>query len=200
MNDQTLRIIQIMQDKKMSATQFSEAIGIQRSKMSHLTLGRNNPTADVITKIITRFEDINPGWLLTGKGAMKIVPVQPDDLMDEHQFYKKNLFDNQFNKENSDEYESRKNVVPLMYPDASDIIPSVPTRKTQHNTSVESVIRTSTYPQEENRPAEEVNQAGNATKIIEKEIVTNKEWPVKKIEKLVIFFSDKTYETFISES
>ena len=199
MNDQALRIIQIKQDKKMNATRFSEATGIQRSNVSHLTLGRNKPTADVITKIINRFEDINARWLLTGKGAMKNFP-QPDEMMDEHQLHKKNLFEHQFNREISEEVESKKNILPQTYLDESDIISPVPTRKTQNNTSVESIIRIGTYPQEENRPAEEVNQAGSAIKIIEKEIVTNKEEPEKKIEKLVIFFSDKTYETFIPES
>ena len=36
--------------------------------------------------------------------------------------------------------------------------------------------------------------------IVEKEVTVYKERPVKTIEKLVIFFSDKTYETFIPEN
>ena len=63
----------------MSPTQFSEAIGIQRAAMSHITIGRNNPSADVITKIIERFEDVDPRWLLTGKGAMKISSNHTDN-------------------------------------------------------------------------------------------------------------------------
>ena len=165
MNDHSLRIIQIMKDKKMSATQFSEAIGIQRANISHITLGRNNPTADVITKIINRFEDINPGWLLNGKGTMKIVPNQPNET-ESHLFYKENL----------DDVESKKNVLSRTSPDASGDVPSVTTCKPQINTS-DAVPSVPTRKKD-----------------------TNKEGQVKKIEKIVIFFSDKTYETFSPDS
>ena len=155
MNDHSQRIIQIMRDKKMSATQFSEAIGIQRAAMSHITLGRNNPSADVITKIIERFEDINPGWLLTGKGTMKNTLDEVNDLF---------------------------------------------SLKAQVNTSKEEVImRTSSQTKDENLPIEATNQAEENTKIIEKEVIIYKEKPIKKIEKLVIFFSDKTFETFVQD-
>jgi len=210
MNDHSLRIIQIMKDKKMNATQFSEAIGIQRAKMSHITLGRNNPTADVITKIITRFEDINPAWLLIGKGTMKIVPNQPneeddqpyeeDDQLNEIDDQPYEVDDHLFKKESLDDVESKKNALPRTYPDASGDNPSVPTRKPQINTPVEGLFHTNTRPYDKNHPTEEVNQAGKATKITEKEIVTYKEGQTRKIEKIVILFSDKTYETFIPES
>jgi len=212
MNDHALRIIQIMQDKNMSPTQFSKAIGIQRAQMSHITLGRNNPTADVITKIILRFEDINPAWLLTGKGTMKIVPNQPNILMEDHQSHKGNLTDVESTKKvlsdkrKTDLFGSLK---PQTDSDASDNIPPSHALKQQSNfdasgsissSSTEGLNRTNAYQQVENRPAEDVNQGGNVIKIVEKEIVTYKEGPAKKIEKLVVFFSNKTFETLVPES
>jgi len=159
MNDHSQRIIQIMQEKKMSATQFSEAIGIQRAAMSHITLGRNNPSADVITKIIERFEDINPGWLLTGKGTMKNVQKQPEDGQ-------------------ADLFESKR-------------FSAQPSNK--------GINRADFRPQDDHYPTETVSQVEKSSNIIEKEVVIYKERPVKTIEKLVIFFSDKTFETFLPE-
>ena len=50
--------------------QFASAIGIQRAAMSHIISGRNNPSLDVMTKILHRYPQINPDWLLLGKGEM----------------------------------------------------------------------------------------------------------------------------------
>ena len=65
------RILKIMEQENLSYSAFAEAIGIQRAQMSHITTGRNKPTLDVYTKILERFNYINPDWLLTGKGEMK---------------------------------------------------------------------------------------------------------------------------------
>ena len=51
------RIMQVMAQKGFTASQFAEAIGIQRAAMSHITSGRNNPSLDVMKKILERFPD-----------------------------------------------------------------------------------------------------------------------------------------------
>jgi transcriptional regulator with XRE-family HTH domain len=173
MNDHTQRIIHLLQDKKMSATQFSEAIGIQRAAMSHITSGRNNPSADVITKIIDRFEDINPRWLLTGKGTMKVLPDRPPD-----------------DRQSVSEIEKEKGVSPSGR--ETDLF--------QTNTSAGDVIQTATQRHDEKRRPETVNQADNNSKIVEKEIYIYKDKPSKAIDKLIIFYSDHSYETFIYEN
>ena len=64
------RIIKIMECERMGQAQFASAIGIQRAAMSHIISGRNNPSLDVMTKILQRYPQINPDWLLLGKGEM----------------------------------------------------------------------------------------------------------------------------------
>ncbi len=66
----TERIQQLINDKKLSATQFSDEIGIQRSSLSHVLSGRNKPSLDFMLKIKTRFPDVNLDWLLLGEGQM----------------------------------------------------------------------------------------------------------------------------------
>ncbi len=64
------RIKSLMNEKKMSATQFSDEIGIQRSSLSHVLSGRNKPSLDFMLKIKNRFSDINLNWLLLGQENM----------------------------------------------------------------------------------------------------------------------------------
>ena len=46
---------------------------------------------------------------------------------------------------------------------------------------------------------EEVDESENISKYTEKEVVVYKERPVKTIDKLLIFYSDNTFESFIPE-
>ena len=75
------RIIQIMEREGMSQAQFAQAIGVQRAAMSHIISGRNNPSLDVVMKILSCFPAINPDWLLLGKGNIfRENAKQPDTL------------------------------------------------------------------------------------------------------------------------
>lgn len=64
------RIQLILKTKNISASKFADEIGVQRSSISHILSGRNNPSLDFIQKILKRFPDISPDWILTGKGSM----------------------------------------------------------------------------------------------------------------------------------
>ncbi|MCK9423171.1 MAG: helix-turn-helix domain-containing protein [Bacteroidales bacterium] len=60
------RILQIMQEQKLSPSQFADEIGIQRSGISHLISGRNKPSLEFVMKVLKRFPEIKPEWLLQG--------------------------------------------------------------------------------------------------------------------------------------
>lgn len=64
------RIAEIMKKEQLSPASFAESIGIQRSALSHILNGRNNPSLDVVMKIHQRYGYINLEWLLYGKGTM----------------------------------------------------------------------------------------------------------------------------------
>ena len=49
------RILAVMEHEGLTPSKFAEAIGIQRSAMSHIISGRNNPSLDVLIKILERF-------------------------------------------------------------------------------------------------------------------------------------------------
>lgn len=64
------RIKQLLEKKKMTPTQFSDEIDVQRSSLSHVLSGRNKPSLDFMLKIKNRFPEISLDWLLLGEGSM----------------------------------------------------------------------------------------------------------------------------------
>jgi len=66
----TDRISLLIKAKNLSAAQFADEIGVQRSSISHLMSGRNKPSLDLIQKTLQRFPEVSSEWLLFGKGEM----------------------------------------------------------------------------------------------------------------------------------
>ncbi len=64
------RIQTIMEHYQMKAAQFADAIGLQRSAVSHVLSGRNKPSLDFILRIKKRFPEIRLDWLAMGSGDM----------------------------------------------------------------------------------------------------------------------------------
>ena len=64
------RIAKIIKTEKISSSKFADSIGVQRSSISHILSGRNNPSLDFIQKILTVYDKIDSDWLLFGKGTM----------------------------------------------------------------------------------------------------------------------------------
>jgi transcriptional regulator with XRE-family HTH domain len=64
------RILLVLKVKNLSPSKFADEIGIQRSSMSHIMSGRNLPSLDLTVKVMNKFPDINPEWLLLGVGQM----------------------------------------------------------------------------------------------------------------------------------
>lgn len=64
------RLLALMKAESLSPSQFADELSIQRSAVSHLISGRNLPSYDVLVRILNRFPDVNPEWLLLGKGEM----------------------------------------------------------------------------------------------------------------------------------
>ncbi len=64
------RLQQIMEREGMTPGRFADSIGIQRSALSHILNGRNNPSLDVVMKVLARFEYLSTDWLMFGNGPM----------------------------------------------------------------------------------------------------------------------------------
>lgn len=61
------RIKIIMQMHNLNASAFADRIGVQRSSLSHILSGRNNPSLDFLEKTLQHFPRVDGDWLITGQ-------------------------------------------------------------------------------------------------------------------------------------
>ena len=159
------RIQAIMSYEKMTPSRFAEEIGVQRSAMSHILSGRNNPSLDLYSKIVDSFPHINSEWLLNGKGDMLKMATGAGALPINQQ---PDLFTA------SPSIKNDEKVVPL-------------------NQNMQKAIpETSKTP--ENRQESSVRKSENRKESFEKEEVIATSTEVKSISRIIIFYSDNTYE------
>jgi transcriptional regulator with XRE-family HTH domain len=64
------RLSSLIKALGLSAAQFADEIGVQRSSISHVISGRNKPSMDFIEKILQRFPRVNADWLIMGSGSV----------------------------------------------------------------------------------------------------------------------------------
>jgi len=64
------RIKHVMEHYQFSPASFAEQIGINRSNLTHLFSGRNQPSLDLAKKILHCFPEIKTEWLIMGVGQM----------------------------------------------------------------------------------------------------------------------------------
>ncbi len=62
------RIQQFLNMEGVSPAQLADQLGIQRSGLSHLLSGRNKPSFDFITKLLSSYPNLQADWLLLGRG------------------------------------------------------------------------------------------------------------------------------------
>lgn len=167
------RINLIMQAHNLTASQFADEIGVQRSSMSHILSGRNNPSLDFIMKILNRFPEIRTDWMLFGKGSMYV--EQSLEKKEEARKIKElDLFSNQLFEESSleNKVSEKKDIV-------------------QENLS-------SSYPENKIKDVEEYPIQDFINKPIDKE---ESKYPNlmrgKSIKKVIIFFNDNTFEELV---
>lgn len=65
------RIAAIIKVNQHTAASFADAVGVQRSAVSHILNGRNKPSLDFLQKVLLHFPRVDAGWLITGKSPGK---------------------------------------------------------------------------------------------------------------------------------
>jgi transcriptional regulator with XRE-family HTH domain len=96
------RLLQIINHLGYSATRFADEIDVQRSGISHILSGRNQPSFDFLVKILTRFPEIDALWLILGTGTMlktKQVRLEPFQIEKKESNLFSDLPDNTPNEE-----------------------------------------------------------------------------------------------------
>lgn len=68
------RIEQVIQSLNLTARQFAAEIRVQPGTISNMMAGRNNPSLEVMKRIMERYPTLNPEWLIMGNGDMWRTP------------------------------------------------------------------------------------------------------------------------------
>ena len=74
------KLLELMKREKLKPSQLAEKLGINPAGISHILSGRNNPSFELIQKILRCFPRINPDWLLLDSGEIyrdDAVPGEP---------------------------------------------------------------------------------------------------------------------------
>ena len=81
------RIRQIMENENLTPAKFADRLQINRANISHILNGRNNPSLDVVTKILSGMPYINTEWLINGAGEMYKDGFDMDSIPKEHDLF-----------------------------------------------------------------------------------------------------------------
>ena len=73
------RIKKIISDNGLTSSSFADKIGVPRSSISHVLSGRNNPSLNLIIKILQSFDGISANYLLSGDALTPIQPITDKD-------------------------------------------------------------------------------------------------------------------------
>lgn len=183
-----------MKEKNMNASQFSDAIGIQRATISHIIAGRNNPSLDMVMKILTKFPEISPDWLLWGKEPMKRSLQENIGNNSISGITELALSDDLFSLPNFPLTDKKKKKKKIKRSENAIKNPAT-TEKPKTHAGIHS----------ETEFAGNVCQGGGVYNYklnpdgIANETIVCKKYPSKTIDKLLIFYSDNTFESFIPE-
>ena len=79
MDELNKRIIELMLNLNISKSSFANELQVSLPIITHITTGRNKPGLDIIQKIILKYNQINPDWLLNGNGKMRRVSLESVD-------------------------------------------------------------------------------------------------------------------------
>jgi len=109
------RIRKIISDNNLSNSSFADRIGVARSSISHILSGRNNPSLDIIIKILHSFDEINADFLLTGKPASPAATNKSKDYANRNLTLFPELDINESPKEESEINEELVKSVILVY-------------------------------------------------------------------------------------
>jgi transcriptional regulator with XRE-family HTH domain len=181
------RLHTLLATEKLTSSKFADLLGVNRSSISHLLSGRNNPSLEFLQKILVKFPHINPDWLLLGQGEMYRNQPQngaPKPIIGGQLFSEDTLVSNQEKLQVSTSHDS-----PV------ETNPAVPLNQTPQETTTRSI----TKPEEKvlREPEDKTGYGQNAVSPQDLgKTNAESETPAKQIQKIVFFYTDHTFDTY----
>lgn len=203
------RIKQVIEYSQLSSSAFADTIGISRSGLTHLLTGRNQPSLDVARKILAKFPEISTEWLIMGMGEMfrteGNVSVEKEPVEDPAKAYPAE--NGKFMRQTDlfSEYENMDDSaqdIPIQTSDESseNIDNADDTKESSLVAEIkpENITRTPIGRQPEGRvrtrKTPDIKPLSASVKRDKFQPVT----PGKKLQKIVFFYDDHSFEVFIN--
>ena len=168
------RINMIISFLSITPKEFVEEIGINRSALSHIQNGRNQPSLDVIMKIIKRYPHVNSNWLLFGQGNMNNITTS----------------------DGGDGASSSTELLGGLFHDNTIFqTDSPPTHEKENLRELRDLSILANSPRKPARSAAAISNPLNT------QLDAPRETPHEKrsVTKITVYYSDRTYETFVPE-
>jgi transcriptional regulator with XRE-family HTH domain len=80
------RLLKIIKQNNLTSSRFADELGVERSGISHILSGRNQPSYDFLVKLMKLYPEINPDWLILGNGTMFRTPVTEKESIEPELF------------------------------------------------------------------------------------------------------------------
>lgn len=204
------RINLLLKAKNITARQFAEEIGVQPSGMSHILSGRNNPSLDFVMKVMKRWPEVNINWLMFGKGEMFVAPPLNAPLVQKSDENEGDFQD----QPHTEEYDlfSQPQVLSVEEPEGAYVpdeegavppaVQGVPTDNESQekpqvpampHPSAAEIVHTSQNSIDE-QPHENCVDESKSIGAVEKKNLVK-----KKIERIVVFYEDRTFCEYLPE-
>lgn len=212
MND---RIALLIKAKNITPSQLADELGIQRSGVSHIMNNRNKPSLEFIQRLLKKYPDISMKWILFGEGQMmNPYPVQNEPVESNVDTKKiampaKPLLFELFPPEDNDD-DSKPTEIGLSLPE--EVVETTESQlysseKTENSDVVNFTSEKSEVEKEKENRTEIKTDPGLVQKSDGKERIesaTEKINPAtqgngRKIDKIVIFYSDRTFVEYHPE-
>lgn len=175
MQDLQGRIQLLISTKGMTNAEFADKIGVHPSIISHISSGRNKPSLDIVNKITEAFKEVRLEWLMKGKGPMTSGSYK--------------LFDDV-------EVTSGKTEKPKTTGEVVKTSVGGDDKATIQSASVKSLGKVAEIIENEGETREN-EQAEKGAKKYEKKYPHK--LPPKAIERIVIFYEDKSFREYYPE-
>ena len=174
----------IRTNERMNASELAKKLGVEASAISHIKSGRNKPSFDFVVKILAAFPHINPDWLLLDRGpysrvdidaATTTTPELRDNVMDEP-LQSVSLFDD---------------VKPN--PTIQNVLDGVEACKAANADLIVAVGGGSVIDDVKNI---EISGDNSADKNIENSIFPIRQKAGKIVERIIVLYSDKSFDSY----
>ena len=167
------RIKQIMEYYNLTPASLAEQIGINRSSITHIFSGRNQPSLDIAKKILHCYPEIKTEWLIMGMGEM-MRNAEEKELT--------------IKLQNEKKYQEVENIEPDLFSTPLPFISSTQGESHKRNEYGVSTKISNSREVEQDEPVKITQKIQNETLLSHP--VT---FPVTKI---VFFYSDSSFEVF----